>query len=109
MSTRLRIDLLAYAMPMAWYLSDKCPVVESEWLVDGTYREDKDKDILIPIKVPQGAKSLQWLYNSKIHNNKLYKETIQTVKSFQYIYLCWIMFSGDISKMAMLRSIIKKS
>jgi hypothetical protein len=39
----------------------------------------KIKIFLIPIKVPQGAKSLQWLYNSKIHNNKLYKETIQTI------------------------------
>ena len=33
---------------------------------------------------------------------------MQTVKSFQYRYLYCIMFSGDISKMAMLRSIIKK-
>jgi len=31
-----------------------------------TTDKDKDKDILIPIKVSQGAKPLQSLYNSKI-------------------------------------------
>jgi hypothetical protein len=49
----------------------------------------KIKIFLIPIKVPQGAKSLQWLYNSKIHNNKLYKETMTKT---QYLFN-WTFFN----------------